>query len=119
MAGFIEVNGEESWSSSNWVYWSVIDHVLDAFSTDAVVANRVERCKWMQMLSFPLLRSEDEVIAEKVLSTLDTVARKCTDGVLTCKVDGRLLDEASQQQFRESARELVDLLGRSKGVRPL
>jgi hypothetical protein len=111
MAGIVRITDEKSWSVANWVYWGVMDHVLDALASDPTVAHRVEGCKWMQILSFPLLRSDDAALAERVLTALETVANKCADGTLSCKVDGRILDDDSQQQFREATHELVVMLG--------
>jgi hypothetical protein len=49
-------------------------------------------------------------IAGKVLTALRSAARNCSDGVVAATVDGRVLDEESQRQFREATHELTTML---------
>jgi len=117
MAGFIRI-GDKSWSTANWAYWSLMDNVIDALAKEPDVARRVEGCKWMQHLSFPLLREEDPKLAEKVFIALKSVAERCASGDVVCKMDGKPLDSISQKQFRESMNDLVGILsGEGQGKR--
>jgi hypothetical protein len=110
MAGIINISEKQSWSAANWVYWGLMDHVIDALAGDPDVAHRMEGCKWMQSLSFPLLREDDPESTKKVVTTLKYIAERCASGDLVCMVEGKILDSHSQQQFRESIRDLVNLL---------
>jgi hypothetical protein len=110
MAGFIDISEKQTWSAANWVYWGLMDYMIDAVVNEPELAHRVETCKWMQGLDMPSLREDDPVLAEKVFLTLKQVSEQCAGGTLQCKVEGRILDDASQQQFRESMNELVNIL---------
>lgn len=110
MAGIINASDTQIWSGANWVYWGLMDHMIRAFDMDADVARRVESCKWMQSLSIPLLREDDPELAEKVLTTLRHVSSQCANGALLCLVDGKVLDDASQQQFKDTMSDLAKML---------
>jgi hypothetical protein len=116
MAGILRISDNQSWSAANWVYWGLMDHVLDALASDPDVAHRMEVCKWMQSLSIPLLREDDPKSAEKVVATLKHVADRCANGDLLCTVEGKILESGSQQQFRESMHNLVGMLDQEKGT---
>ena len=88
-----------------------MDHVIDALAGDPELARRIEGCKWMQSLSFPLLREDDPDSAEKALTILRQVAERGARGDLVCTVEGKIVDGPSQQQFRESMHDLVIVLG--------
>lgn len=115
MAGVLRISDNQSWSAANWIYWGLLDHLLDALSGDPDVAHRMEVCKWMQSLNIPLLRDDDPKSAEKAVTTLRQVADRCASGDLLCVVEGRILDSSSQQQFRESMHNLVSMLDQETG----
>ena len=115
MAGIIRASEKRTWSAANWAYWGLMDHVIDAFSQDPQTVRLVEECKWMQCLSVPLLREDYPESAEDVVVTLKSVAERCASGDLPCKVEGRLLDDSSQWQFREAMHELVSMLREEDG----
>lgn len=111
MAGLIEIDDDHAWSSSNWVFWGILDHVLAANAgSDREFLQRVELCKHMQAVLFPFLRQEDAALAERVWTALKIVVQRCADGDLPCSVDGRLLDDQSQKQFRGAAAELAQMM---------
>jgi hypothetical protein len=87
-----------------------MDHVIEALKDSPEIAHRAEGCKWMQILGFDTLAEEDALVAEKILGVCRTVASKCSNGDLLCKVDNRVLDGESQKQFREAMQELEALL---------
>src|SRR5262245_54589948 len=101
MAGIIRT-GNKSWSAANWVYWSLMDRLIDAFAEDPDTARRMEGSKWMQSLSIPMVREENAALAKKVLATLKSVAERCAAGDFVCMVEGKPLGDASQKQFRET-----------------
>jgi hypothetical protein len=112
MAGIICISDDQSWSAGNWIFWGLMDHVLDALVGDPDLAHRMEVCKWMQGLSIPLIREHDPKSAEKAITILKHVAVRCANGDLVCMVDGRILDKGSQQRFRDSMHDLVNMLHR-------
>src|SRR5262249_50749338 len=111
MAGIISVTDDKDWSAANWAYWSLMDHLVDAFIEDPDTARRMEGCKWMQSLSIPMLRKENPELAIRVLTKLKSVAERCAAGDLGCMVEGKPLDDAGQKQFRETMSDLVSMLG--------
>jgi hypothetical protein len=116
MAGIIRVSENLSWSAANWAYWCLMDHLISALPARPDVVQRVEGCKWMQSLNFSLLREDDPETADLTLATLKHVASRCASGALTCMVDGKLLDNTSQKQFRESMTDLVKMLSSEAGL---
>jgi hypothetical protein len=110
MSGIISITEKKDWSAGNWAYWSLMDHLIDAFAAKPNVARCMEECKWMQCLSFPLLREEDSEIVEEVFAVLKSVAERCAVGELAPAVEGKPLDSVSQKQFRELMNDLVSML---------
>jgi len=70
MAGFIRFSDTETWSVANWVYFGLMDHLIEAFATDESIAHQVEGFKWMQSLDFPMLFEDDSILAERILANL-------------------------------------------------
>jgi hypothetical protein len=111
MAGFIIFSDSQVWSSANWVYWGLMDHVLDTFVNHTPAAKRVvEECKWTQCLTFALVREESTKLAEELREKLAVVAPRIVSGELRCKVDGRELEESDQVRFRDELKRLVDMM---------
>ena len=110
MAGVIRVSDKQSWSSANWAYSALMDYLIEAVTGVQEIAHRVEVSKWMQHLSFPMLYEENPEVARIVFTTLQNVAERCAAGDLLCKVEGRVLDDVSQAQFREAMGRLVSVL---------
>lgn len=110
MAGIITIDDNKRWEVSNWVYWNLMDHVLALVKETPASFQFIERCKWMQGLDIPVMKVDEHVIANEVLTALMSAARNISSGVVTATVDGRVLDEESQRQFREAAHELTIML---------
>ncbi len=110
MAGIITISVDKRWKVSNWVYWNFMDHVLGSMKEASNAALFVETCKWMQGLDIPLMNGEQRGIAVEVLTALKTAAENCSDGRVSCSVDGRVLDEASQREFRDLTGILLRML---------
>ena len=72
MAGFIHINDNATWSVANWVYWGILDHLIEVLIDDSEAMRCVEECKWAQSMSFPMLRAfaadtnSPAVVPEKV-----------------------------------------------------
>jgi hypothetical protein len=110
MAGTITVAQDQEWQVSNWAYRSLMDYVLEIVAEDPVVANFVEVCKWNHGLDIPEMQVEEAAIAVPIVRALKTATQGCSDGSLVAKVDGRILDELSQSQFRDATHELAVML---------
>jgi len=108
MAGFVVRRNGCAWSSANWVFWGFMDHLIAALADDTAAVQRMEQCKWMQMFSVPIMEEENAAATAGILDVARAVAHRCADGELRCSVDGMVLDEASQGQFREAMRMLVE-----------
>ena len=87
-----------------------MDQVLQTVSDNASVAHYVEGCKWMQNLNIPAMRTDNSEIANFVIEALKLAARKCSEGLVVCEVDGRTLDTKSQKQFQVVTGELAEML---------
>jgi hypothetical protein len=110
MAAFIEFSDSQMWSTSNWVYWGLMDHLIDALASDTATAIQVETCKWAQSMSFPLLYEESIGLADQVRDKLEITATHIVNGELQCKVDGQEVDQSSQLQFRDEIKHLVETM---------
>ncbi|HVW01578.1 MAG TPA: hypothetical protein VHB77_14595, partial [Planctomycetaceae bacterium] len=110
MAGFIRFSDARIWSSTNWVYWGLMDHLLDTFVNNPPAAKLVEECKWAQSLTFALLREESPESADEIREKLSVVAARIVKGELRCKVDGRELEESDQVGFRDELRRLSEMM---------
>lgn len=110
MAGIITISDDQRWGVSNWVYWNLMDHVLALLNEASTSSHFVEKCKWMQGLDIFNMAVEEPEIAGEVLTALKSAAQHCSKGIVTAKVDGRVLDEESQRQFREATHELTTML---------
>lgn len=109
MAGTVRISENLSWSTANWVYWGVMDRLIEALADDPA-AREAEQCRWLQSMDLPALRADNLAVAAKVVFTLKAVANRCASGELPCSVDGRPLDDGAQQQFKESAGQLAAAL---------
>ena len=110
MAGIITIADGQDWYVSNWVYWNLMDQVLEMVAGEPAVAHFVEVSKWNHGLDIPEMLKEETEIAGPVLCALNNAAQRCSEGSVTAKVDGRVLDDESQRQFRETTGELVAML---------
>jgi hypothetical protein len=110
MAGFIELSEGREWSSANWVYYSIMDAVLEDVSQlgNEELRTDVEQSKWMQNFSLtdvPVAEWKDVVIG-----SLKRVCDAVDFGVLVAKVEGKILDESSQIEFKSEVRKLANEL---------
>lgn len=106
MAGFIEVSENHEWSSSNWVFYSIMDGVLDEISRSGNEELRtdVEQSKWMQ--TFSLSDVQVDEWKNLLIESLRRVCELIASGRYAAKVDGTVLDESSQDEFKSEARRL-------------
>ncbi len=112
MAGTITVAEDREWQVSNWAYRSLMDRVLELVAGEPQIAHFIEITKWNHGLDIPAMQIDEPEIAGPVLRALKSAAQSCSEGTATAKVDGRVLDEESQRQFREATHELTTMLSR-------
>ena len=110
MAGFVVRREGCEWSSANWIFWGFMDHLISSLTDDLEAIHRLEGCKWMQLLSVPMLEEEDAPSTAKILDAARVVATRCLRGELLCSVDGVVLDKVNQNQFKEAMKTLVSTL---------
>jgi hypothetical protein len=110
MAGFIEVAAGHEWSSANWVYYSIMDGVLEDISRlgNDELKTDVEQSKWMQ--TFSITGTPVDEWKALLIDSLKRVCDLVEAGKLVAKVEGKSLDESSQVQFRNAVRKLAEEL---------
>ena len=114
MAGLVLFHDDQAWSSRNWIYRGLLGHALAEYaSADDRLAREIRLCMDIQSVLFPLLQERDAILAEQVRAALKKTARRCADGELLCSVEGRLLDDAGQLQFKEETARLVEMMEQS------
>jgi hypothetical protein len=110
MAGTITVAEDQEWQVSNWAYRSLMDCALELVAGKPPIAHFLEISKWNHGLDIPVMQQDEPEMAGAVLRALKSAAQSCSEGTVTAKVDGRVLDEESQRQFREATNQLATML---------
>jgi len=113
MAGFITYDITKpdcTWSSANWVYASFLDHVMELFSDEADVVRRLTSSKFNQSMSLSRLKEEDSALYSRILNAFKQVCEQIANRDSLASVNGNVLDEESQNQFREAIASLAELL---------
>lgn len=113
MAGFITYDISKpdcTWSSANWVYTSFLDHVIELFSDDADVVHRLTSSKYNQSMSLSRLMEEDSELYGRILDAFKCVCEQVANKNCLASVNGKVLEEESQNQFRESIEGLSALI---------
>ena len=113
MAGFITFdisNPESTWSSANWVYSSFLDHAIDLLADDSDAVRRLTSSKYNQSLSLARLKSDDLEMYDQIVKSFHAVCEKVMNQECQASVNGKLLDEESQAQFRDEIQRLSDFL---------
>lgn len=111
MAGFITLDSDRCWSARNFIYWQIVDYLLEALSAEEPgLVESVRESRYMQSLEFALVREENGAWHELTLDRLAAVAQRCARGELPCRVEGRMLDGTSQSQFQHAAAELAKMI---------
>jgi hypothetical protein len=112
MAGTITVAEGQEWLVSNWAYRSLMDCVLEMVAGEPPIAQFIEIAKWNHGLDIPAMQQDEPELVGPVLHALKNAAQNCSEGTVMAKVDGRVLDEESQRQFREATNQLSKILSR-------
>lgn len=113
MAGFItfdKTDPERTWSSANWVFNGVLDHVLSTHADDAECVERLTGCKYRQNVPMKYIEEENGGLFDRVVSYFLEACDHAANGEFKVSVNGETLDEESQTQFREAISDLRQLL---------
>lgn len=113
MAGFITFdvsNPDRMWSSANWVYANFLDHAIELASDDDDVIHRLMSSKYNQSLSLSRLRDDAPLIYNRIIEVFRRVCREIANQQRFASVNGKMLDDKSQVQFRDAIRQLNELL---------
>jgi hypothetical protein len=95
---------DQVWGVAGWAFNGFLDHVLEELS-DADLRYVVQQAMALNGLHFHL---EPETKA-RLIPIVVRVAEEVTDGKRLVSVEGRVLDERSQEQFRGAVAKLRDL----------
>ena|SRR2546430_12809973 len=98
------------WQVARWAFSLILGEAMASSEGDPEVRMIFEQARALDGLHFHLLEPNQARAARRILSA---VARRAAAGELPVVIDGRTLDEASQSQFREASKDLVQLLDES------
>jgi hypothetical protein len=106
--GAINVGNEHPpWVVARWAFRGYLDYVLAEVRDDEVLSYAVEKALALDGLHLPLI---DATIAQRLGPVLIRVADEVVSGSRPARVLGRILDDASQAQFRQAVAELRCML---------
>ena len=97
---------ENTWLATRWVFFGFLEHVLAEVDTESV-RDVLKEAMAYENLDFPTL---DAPIAREVARALVRVAQKVGTGASKVSVEGRILDDSSQEQFRRKVKELEGIV---------
>ena len=100
-------NGHPPWVVARWAFQGYLDYVLEEVRDDEVLTYVVAEALALDGLHLPLT---DATIVQHLGPVLLRVADEVMSGARPARVEGRLLDDASQEQFRQAVAELRCIL---------
>jgi len=112
MAGFVTFDmdsQERTWSTANWVFAGVVDHVLSLVD-DVDIVHELTVCKHHQNVDLKELEDENPEMFRRVIVALQKTCDQIIAGEVKVSVDGVVLDEESQTQYRQEVSRLAKLL---------
>lgn len=118
MAGFVTFDMhslEKAWSTANWVFTGFIDHVL-SLAGDVDVVHELTICKHHQNVDLKDMEDENPEIFHRVIDAFQKTCTRVIAGELSASVDGAVLDEESQTQYREEVSKLAKLLEQQSSI---
>jgi len=117
MGGVISIgeSEEDVWLVAGWAYRGVLDHLREAVKGQADLEQAIGKAEIFQALSFDRL---EPGIADRLARALLCIIDEIVAGMRQVQVDGRILDETRQTQFREAAAELRPVIVRWAGPPP-
>lgn len=106
--GAISVGGDHlPWVVARWAFKGYVDQVLGEVRDDPDLAYAVEQALALDGLHLALT---DPAVLRRLLPVLHRVADEVVSGTRPVSVEGRILDERSQEQFRKAVAELRSML---------
>jgi hypothetical protein len=102
-----EAKPDEIWRVARWAFSLILGAAAASSEDDPEIRVIFEQARALDGLHFYLLEPLQARAARRVLLA---VARRAAAGELPVVIEGRTLDEASQAQFREASKELVQIL---------
>ena len=102
---------EEIWLVARWVFHGLIARMM-LLSDDAEVRAKLEIALAVDALLFSDLAKD---LSVKIAPTLRQAVDDAISGAYKVDVEGRVLDEASQAQFRRAVGELKRMMERHLG----
>jgi len=98
---------EGTWMVARWAFCAYLQHVEEEIRGDGDLELTIEKAMALDGLHLAL---QDGQIVRRLIPVLRCVAAEIVDARRDARVDGRVLDEGSQAQFREAVGELRDIL---------
>jgi len=102
-------NDKDGWGVAGWAFRGYLDHVLAEVRDDPALAYVLEQAMALDGLHLSL---KNPVDVQRLRPVLVRVADEVISGVRRVRVEGRMLDDRSQDQFREAVTELRALFAR-------
>jgi hypothetical protein len=99
----------EDWLVARWAYKGFLAHARRAVAGDRELEGTIDQAAAFDGLHFEHI---DDEAAQRLLPVLVEVAGHVVAGRLLVSVEGRVLDERSQGQFREGVGRLGAMLER-------
>ena len=108
--GAINVGGgHRPWVVAGWAFRGYLDQVLAAVRGDSALTYTVEKALALDGLHFPRI---DPAVVRRLVPVLLRVADEVVSGSRPARSEGRILDDRSQEQFRQAVAELRAILSR-------
>lgn len=112
MAGFITFSTgppEKEWSSSNWVFVGFLDHAIGVLYEDEEAVHELTSCKFNQSVDLGDIAEESPEMHKRILLAFRASCTQIASGDFPVSVDGKVLDEESQLQYRDAVNRLSEL----------
>jgi hypothetical protein len=107
-----EAKPGEIWRVARWAFSLILGAAIASSEDEPEIRVIFEQARALDGLHFHLLEPHQARAARRILSA---VARRAAAGEVPMVIEGRTLDQASQTQFREASKELVQLLDEIPG----
>jgi hypothetical protein len=102
---------EDAWHVARWAFVWLLRQAMVECGDDSATRLLFERGIALDGLHLHLLSADEAGRARRILQSI--AARGARGQLPRVEVDGRVLDERSQRQFRDAVKELEELLNAS------
>lgn len=100
---------DADWGVARWAFCGYLAHAREEVQGDSELEFCIDQAMALDGLHFNLL---GDSVAGRLVPVLRRVADDVLEGRRQARVDGRVLDQRSQDQFRRAVRHLRSLLER-------